>query len=43
MNLRREAVFPDDFTDMRGKDSKTVVRFNTEKFSLKFGDSSSFD
>ena len=43
MNLRREVVFPDDFTDFRGKDSKTVVTNNTETFSLKFGDDSSFD
>ena len=43
MNLRREVVFPDDFTDLRGKDSKTVVTNNTQQFSLKFGDSSSFD
>ena len=43
MNLRREAIFPDDFTDLRGKDSKTVVTNNTSRFSLKFGDKTSFD
>ena len=43
LNLRREVVFPDDFTDFRGKDSKTVVTNNTETFSLRFGDESSFD
>ena len=42
-NLRREIVFPDDFTGFRGKDSKTVVTNNTETFSLKFGDDSSLD
>ena len=43
LNLRREVVFPDDFNDFRGKDSKTVVTNNTETFSLRFGDDSSFD
>ena len=28
---------------MRGKDSKTVVTNQTQKFSLKFGDKQSFD
>ena len=43
MNLRREVVFPDDFNDLRGKDSKTVITNNTQRFSLKFGDKNSFD
>ena len=38
LHLRREVVFPNDFTDFRGEDSKKVVTNNTETFSLKFGD-----
>ena len=38
LNLRGEVIFPDDFSDLRGKDSKTVVTNNTQRFSLKFGD-----
>ena len=41
--MRGETVFPDDFSDFKGVDGKTVVTNNTEQFSVQFGYKSTFD